>query len=329
MEDLLLAYYEGQGTEEERAEVEAWIHESEENHQIARQVGMLCLATDTLKMSEQVDTEKALKKVKRKIAVRRRVFRWEWFQHAAAILFLPVLAALLIEYFGHGDDKVQMLEARTSPGMTAKIVLPDSSVVCLNSNSELRYPSSFRGEETREVKLQGEAYFDVRRNPDKKFIVSAPGKTQVEVLGTSFNVEAYEEDPEVTVTLVKGKVIFDYMSSGESKQISLTPGQKVIFDVKNATAKLDKTSCVVETAWKDGKVIFSNTPLKEALHALEKRYNVKFILNNPRLDGAFTGTFTNQRLETILEYFRISSAIQWRYVESNDKLNQRTEIEIY
>lgn len=329
MEDLLLAYYEGQGTEEERARVESWIHESEENHQIARQVGMLCLATDTLKMSEKIDTEKALKKVKRKITVQKRIIRWDWLQRAAAILFLPVLAALLMEYWVHRDNEIQMLEARTSPGMTAKVVLPDSSVVCLNSNSELRYPSSFRGEETRKVELQGEAYFDVYRNPDKKFIVSAPGKTQVEVLGTSFNIEAYQEEPEVTVTLVKGKVVFGYNLSGESKRISLTPGQKVIYDVKNAAAKLDKTSCLVETAWKDGKVIFSNTPLKEALHALEKRYNVKFILSNPHLDGAFTGTFTNQRLETILEYFRISSAIQWRYVDSHDKLNQRTEIEIY
>lgn len=105
-------------------------------------------------------------------------------------------------------------------------------------------------------------------------------------MGTSFNIEAYQEEPEVTVTLVKGKVVFGYNLSGESKRISLTPGQKVIYDVKNAAAKLDKTSCLVETAWKDGKVIFSNTPLKEALHALEKRYNVKFILSNPHLDGA-------------------------------------------
>lgn len=100
MEDLLLAYYEGQGTEEERARVESWIHESEENHQIARQVGMLCLATDTLKMSEKIDTEKALKKVKRKITVQKRIIRWDWLQRAAAILFLPVLAALLMEYWG-------------------------------------------------------------------------------------------------------------------------------------------------------------------------------------------------------------------------------------
>ena len=171
MEDLLLAYYEGQGTEEERARVESWLHESEENHQIARQVGMLCLATDTLKMSEKIDTEKALKKVKRKITVQKRIIRWDWLQRAAAILFLPVLAALLMEYWVHRDNEIQMLEARTSPGMTAKVVLPDSSVVCLNSNSELRYPSSFRGEETRKVELQGEAYFDVDRNPDKKFIV--------------------------------------------------------------------------------------------------------------------------------------------------------------
>ena len=90
------------------------------------------------------------------------------------------------------------------------------------------------------------------------------------------------------------------------------------------------TSCLSETAWKDGKIIFNNTPLDVALRMLEKRFNVTFKLKNARLKtNAFTGTFTEQRLERILEYFKISSKIQWRYLESPDIRDERSIIEVY
>ena len=85
-----------------------------------------------------------------------------------------------------------------------------------------------------------------------------------------------------------------------------------------------------EIAWKEGKIIFRNTPLEEGLRMLEKRYNVEFIIKNNRLKGdSFTGTFTNQRLERILEYFRLSSQIRWRYLDSPDMKDEKSKIEIY
>ena len=202
--------------------------------------------------------------------------------------------------------------------MTTSVVLPDSTVVFLNSESSLRYPSSFKNSKERKVELKGEGYFEVTKDVEKHFIVSTVHRSQVEVLGTSFNIEAYEESPEVSTTLIKGKVNFSFQEGVRKKQIVLNPGQKVVYDSKKGTARLLETSGETETSWKDGKIIFDNTSLKDALRILEKRYNVVFIQKNPARKAAFTGTFTSQRLERILEYFKLSSNIHWKYVDGKD-----------
>ena len=110
----------------------------------------------------------------------------------------------------------------------------------------------------------------------------------------------------------------------------MKPGQKLTYDSSSSRIQLIETNGESEIAWKDGKVVFHATPLPEALRMLEKRYNVEFIIKNDRLKGdSFTGTFTNQRLERILEYFQLSSQIRWRYLDSPDIKDEKSKIEIY
>ena len=214
--------------------------------------------------------------------------------------------------------------------MTTSLTLSDGTVVFLNSESRLTYPSHFNGD-TRNVTLQGEAYFEVAKNPEKRFIVSTSHQSQIEVLGTHFNVEAYEDEPDVSTTLVEGQVCFHFSDKDYlTKKVVMKPGQRLVYSSTNGDVQLYATSCLSETAWKDGKIIFNNTPLDAALRMLEKRFNVTFKLKNARLKtNAFTGTFTEQRLERILEYFKISSKIQWRYLESPDIRDERSIIEVY
>ena len=321
IELLLPRYCEGIATVEEQRLVKDWMKESEENRRIVKQMEILYLAADTVHVINNVNTEKALVKVKGKKTERRKVAWWEWAQRVAAVV--------LVEHYGGKDADVQMLEARTNPGMTTSVVLPDSTVVFLNSESSLRYPSSFKNSKERKVELKGEGYFEVTKDVEKHFIVSTVHRSQVEVLGTSFNIEAYEESPEVSTTLIKGKVNFSFQEGVRKKQIVLNPGQKVVYDSKKGTARLLETSGETETSWKDGKIIFDNTSLKDALRILEKRYNVVFIQKNPARKAAFTGTFTSQRLERILEYFKLSSNIHWKYVDGKDASQKKTHIEIY
>lgn len=329
IEFLLPRYCEGIATAEEQQRVKDWIQESEEHYRIVKQMEMLYLAADTIHVMNKVNTEKALVKVKGKRMGKRIVPWWEWAQRVAAVLFLPLLTALLIQYYGGRDDVVQMLEAKTNPGMTTSVILPDSTVVYLNSESSLRYPSTFEGQDQRKVELIGEAFFKVTKNVEKHFIVSTSHQSQIEVLGTSFNVEAYENTPDVSTTLIEGKVNFSFRSGSQKKQVVLKPGQKVVYDSANGATRLYETSGETETSWKDGKIIFNNTSLEDALHILGKRYNVVFTQTNAHLDDSFTGTFTNQRLERILEYFKLSSNIRWRYIDGKDVSQQKTHIEIY
>ena len=330
IEELLPRYCEGLTTEEERLQVEAWMDESEENRRMAKQVYALYLATDTLHVMKKVDTEKALSRVKSRMTGKKKTMWWEWAQRAAAVLFIPLLITLMVQHWGNDEQELaQMMEIKTHPGMMISLTLPDGTLVFLNSESTLSYPSRFDGD-TRNVNLRGEAYFEVAKDPEKKFIVSTSHQSQIEVLGTHFNVEAYEKEDRVSATLVEGKIGFIYKCDNASKKVLMAPGQKLIYDSKDSKVQLYATSGESETAWKEGKIIFRNTPLEEDLRMLEKRYNVEFIIKNNRLKGdSFTGAFTNQRLERILEYFQLSSQIRWRYLDSPDITDEKSKIEIY
>lgn len=332
-EDLLLKYYEGSTTEEETVQVEDWMKATEENRTIARQVRNIALAADMAEIQPQLDVEEALESVHQKMMSGKTINRYRLLtrgmQRAAAILFLPLLLSWCLLYFGRDDRGTEMMEVKTNPGMIASVVLPDSTVVVLNSSSSLQYPSRFSGEK-REVKLVGEAFFSVKKDADRKFVVNTLNGAEIKVYGTEFNVEAYEEDKKVQTTLVSGKVSFTCMEKGRKGSLMMQPGQKVVYDVEKQQVVLKKANVEVETSWKDGCLIFRDTPFEDILKSLSKRYNVQFIVKDERLKkNSFTGTFVRQRLERILERFRISSNIKFRFVENGDAEEEKQIIEVY
>ena len=331
IETLLTKYFEGNTTPPENEQIEAWLNADEEHLRIAKQLNTLYLAVDTQHITKKIDTEKALDKVKSRTKVRNLSW-WGWTQRIAAILSVPLLIGVLALYPDRQQPVVtaQMVEIKTNAGMTTSVLLPDSTVVHLNSESSLRYPTFFAGD-VRQVELNGEAYFDVTQHPRKRFIVSTPHHSQVEVYGTSFNVEAYGNETPISTTLIEGSVGFIYKNSkGKFQKSMLSPRQKLVYSPQTGDIKCYATSGESEISWKDGKLIFNDTPLEEVLHMLGKRFNVEFVLSNKGLKGcSFTGTFTHQRLERIMEYFRISSHIRWRYIDSADIKTEKLKIEVY
>ncbi|MCD8081848.1 MAG: DUF4974 domain-containing protein [Bacteroides sp.] len=331
IEELLPRYVEGKVTEEECIAVEAWMSASAENRRKVRDIRAVYLAADVLYLTPQIDTEKALRKVHSRMKGRLKVSWWQWGQRVAALLFLPLLCVYMIRLLNEPQPTVQWLEVRTNPGMTTSVVLPDSTVVWLNSESTLSYPSAFTGDR-REVTLCGEGYFSVSSDASRQFVVQTSHDAQVWVSGTEFNVEAYPEDERIYTTLVSGEVGFVYPSAGRWKKVTMQPGQKISYTPASQHVHLAYTQVECDIAWKEGRLVFRNTPFPEVLRSLGKRYHVEFVVCNPALESySFTGTFEHQRLSRILEYFRISSGIRFRYVhdEAADPSREREKIEIY
>lgn len=333
MEKLVLKYIEGKTSADENIAVEKWLQESEEHRKLMRDIQQIDFAAEMLRVASQVNKEEELKKLHLQMnhpKTSRYATIGRWMQRIAAVLFIPLLGGWLYMYLAREPKLTpQTMEVKTSPGMTAKVILPDSSVVVLNSSSVLTYSSLFTND-TREVNLSGEAFFSVKKDEEKRFVVHTSHGTSVMVYGTEFNVDAYENAPEVLTTLVNGKISFSFPNSGKKKEVLLAPGQKLTYDIKEGTVNLINANVDVETSWKEGRLVFDNTPFEQVLKSLGKRYGVVFTFQKESLkQNSFTGIFVNQRLDRILEHFSLASGFQFRYVKDQDIHREKQIIEVY
>ena len=317
IEKLLVRYYNDELPFDQTARVAAWIAASEENRKIAEQVYYICFAAETQEAKAALDTAAALRKVKGRIRTEkwRRMLRQT--ERAAAVMLLPLVGS--------------MIEIRSTTGMVSSVTLPDDTRVWLNSNSYLRYPAKFTGKERRVV-LYGEGYFDVTKDPERKFVVEAQS-TEIEVYGTEFNVEAYD-DEYIRATLVSGRIGMKYDDANHRRQlVQMMPDQQITYNARTGVIYLNTANIPCNTSWKEGKIVLSNTPLKDALRMIGNKYNVSFNIRNDELLGnTFTGTFSNQSLDLILKHFSISSKIKFRRIDqtAGDKASAgRAVFEVY
>ncbi len=332
-EKILLDYFSGSLSAAQQQEVKVWIEETDEHRKIARDVEYIYYASDTLQTIQSVDSLKALEEVKRRIHSRKgnRPSFWTWAQRIAAFLVIPLLVSTL--YFATKEEAGGIVEVRTNPGMVASFDLPDGSKVWLNSHSCLKYPKRFTGA-NRQIELDGEAYFSVQKDKSRRFVVNTPFHLKAEVLGTEFNMEAYKENNRVVTTLVSGSVRVSFESKNEKEEIFfMKPNDEISYNTVTKKISLNKPYLPTMTAWKDGLVIFRDTPFEEALNILSKRFNVEFIVKNDLLyENSFTGSFDGQHLHLILEHFRLSSGIQYKFVDPKtgaDSVSLKTIVELY
>ena len=187
--------------------------------------------------------------------------------HVAAILIPLFIIAGGFHYFT--SVKSNMTEISVSYGEDKHLFLPDGSEIWVNAGTTIKYPNEFSNEE-RLVYLDGEAYFSVKEDAAKPFIVRTK-ELSVKVLGTKFNVKAYSGDKKASATLTSGKV--EVTTSTKASKI-LKPNEQLIFN--KATSAIDITEVLpTETdSWLTGQLIFDNVPLKEIIQTLERRFNV-------------------------------------------------------
>lgn len=189
----------------------------------------------------------------------------------------------------------------TPTGGQYNIVLADGTKVFLNAVSSIKYPTQFNGDQ-RVVELEGEAYFEVAKDKSKPFIVKSDKQT-IEVLGTHFNVHAYNNEAAVKTTLLEGSVA---VSSKNQKAI-LKPGQQsnISDNAKIAIREVDTEAAI---AWKNGRFKFDNADLKSVMKQLERWYGIKVEYRGDVSDVRFNGgTFRNKNLSEVLKVLELSN----------------------
>ncbi|HET6993697.1 MAG TPA: FecR domain-containing protein [Chitinophagaceae bacterium] len=190
----------------------------------------------------------------------------------------------LIYQRSHSDKSEVLYNAVfTSNGETYAMILSDGTKVWLNAQSSIDFPNSFAGDE-RKVEITGEAYFEVEHNPTKPFHVTVNGM-DVQVLGTRFNINAYGDEPNMTTTLLEGKV----KVTKDDATGFLSPGSQAIITGKNNLKILNNVNTDQVVAWKEGFFNFDQTELKEFLRQIARWYDVEIVYQSEIPDRRLFG----------------------------------------
>ncbi|MGV8092158.1 MAG: FecR family protein [Mangrovibacterium sp.] len=230
----------------------------------------------------------------------------------AAVLFIPLTIFVLLnkERFTSTETGVAYSEIYAPMGTRTKFYLPDGSYGYLNAGSSIKFPTVFK-EKSRDISLNGEAFFDVRSNPEKPFIVSGEN-IKVIAYGTSFNVEAYSEDQINRITLVHGKVEVFGKKNDEVRNLGiLNPGEMCVFNEKESSYKFVQVNANNIVSWKDGRLVFINEPFNEVIKKLNRKYSVNMIIKDKKLnDYSYKATFEDETLDEALNLLKLSAPIE-------------------
>lgn len=275
--------------------------------------------TDTLhslledyEKQKTIDASADWEKLRKRIAFdrKRRLF-FNYLRNTAAIL-LPLFLAyqyLLYPILNERSSTEETIMVTTAPGMVTKTILPDGSEVWLNAMSSLTYPQRFT-EKERTVQLSGEGYFKVVSDEKHRFNVKTPDGVKISAYGTEFNVNAYASDTHYEVTLAKGNV--EVYARESSKQEILSVGEKAVVSALTGDISVSPADTYVETAWKDGKMVFRREKLDNIAEKLSRKFGVDIRLEGDRIkEYEYTATFTDETLDDILDLLKRSAPITY------------------
>jgi ferric-dicitrate binding protein FerR (iron transport regulator) len=233
-------------------------------------------------------------------------------------------------------------EVVTKKSSKSKIILPDGSLVWLNADSRISYTGDFQGE-TREMHLTGEAYFDIKKDKSRPFIIHTKSM-DVRVLGTAFNLRSYPTEKTTETSLIRGSVEILLHHLPGRKPIVLKENEKLIINNVRGNAR-DSTcgrkgmpkgpanngvelsrihfkkqdSSVVETSWTENILIFDDEPFERVVANIERWYNVEFIIKNKRINSKrFSADFKNKSLSQVLE--ALSLAMKFKYHMDDNRI---------
>ncbi|MBB3700150.1 FecR domain-containing protein [Flammeovirga yaeyamensis] len=313
IEDILIAkHLAGDISFEEELQLDAWVKKSEENQLHFEGMKAVWEATQPGKVSAAVDVDKAWNKFSEEIETKKgKTIQFTPWQMVSAAVAAMLVIFFGVRFFQQSNttvvDDVQRFATTTS---TLLDTLNDGSVITLNQESALAV-QSFDGN-SREMTLDGEAYFEVAHNEDQPFIVHTK-YGDVTVLGTKFNVNTL--DNKVTVTVTDGLV---KLTAPNKKYVLLPKGKQGIYASGQAVPLKNEVNVVNEMFWKHQKLEFKNAEFQEVVKSIEKAYDVKIEVNNENLyHKEVTSSFDHESIEGVLQV--MEATLNLRVQKTADK----------
>ena len=255
----------------------------------------------------------------KKVVSRASVLIWRIAAVAAVIVFAVTFYSVINNVVFKPDKGVVYSEIYVPSAKQSRLTLPDGSIVWINSETKIKYSNRFDNKE-RNIYLDGEAYFEVSHNEKLPFKVFS-NDAIITVTGTKFNVRAYFDEKKVETVLVEGKVELGRSDVKSERPIELKPGDKATYNLDTRKVSITRDDVDVDIAWKDGKLIFRNTPLAEVCKTLERRYDAEIILDDNTgslREHPFTFTVIGENLPLVLEYLCQAAPLKF-YTEYVDE----------
>lgn len=330
IESLLIKSFTTQTSEEEEQIINVWLAESAKNKRLFESYKRMWSQSQSLVLPGIIDVESALLKSKEEIPQFKQKRHWlAYWKQVAAILVLSICISSIYNYLGNKYLNAELAiyqEVKAAYGTQTHLQLADGTSVWLNAGSKLSFPTSFKNLDERKVKLTGEGFFKVTKNARQPFIVST-SQLDVKVLGTSFNVNAYENENNITVALEEGKISLLQQKNGKEKEVlTLSPLEIANYDIKNnKIIQSTATDLKQYTAWKDGLIVFADDPIEKVISRLENWYNVTIEVSDPKiLQYHITGTFDDNSLDQVLYFLSLMSPIKYQFI--NNDPNEKNDL---
>lgn len=238
---------------------------------------------------------------------------WRSITIAAVLVFAALFYSVLNNFIGNIKSTPEYFEVYVPSAKQSQLTLPDGTKVWVNCDTKIKYSNRFNSNE-RNIYLNGEAYFEVSGNEDLPFRVFANG-VEIKVLGTKFNVKGYADENRVETILVEGKVELSRIGDKSGRSIELQPGDKATLNLTTSKVAVSREDVFDDIAWKDGKMIFRNSPLEEVCKILSRRYNAEIVLSDDAgrlLHHPFTFTIVNETLPLVLGYLCKAAPLMFR-----------------
>lgn len=331
-------YLEGKVPDSEMNEIREWLKNPENDTESRKILGEIWANSDIRVVGTEPDFEQMLNQVH--FRINKQMHRplsaksqpeglirrfYNTFSKIAAILAIPLLLLSIYFYFNSMQSRSSVAsstvrEIYTKPGTRTKIELSDGTLVWLNDGTTFRYAESF-SDKKREVFVDGEAYFEVKADPENPFVVNNPMMKTI-VTGTHFNLHAYSADNYFEATLQEGKVSLER----NNQKLEIKPGEQVQFDSMLETIVQKTVDPFDAAAWVDGKLIFKDEKLTTAIKKLARWYNVEIILSEPEIDGyLLTGTIQDEKLDQTLNMISLALPVKFEFKKENNPTKiQRT-----